>query len=385
MAPIAVAGCLLLGCWPKPGCTADASVACLPLWNLDGAVALNGGADHPADLARIAGLVSSRSGLILVSDAERPRLLLLDSTGNLIRDVSADRRIEQELVRPGVPSLLHGDTVAVLDPIGARVLLFGPDMSYLGVRLLDRYQSGAVAAFPLAALAPGAALSGLVPTGPRFLSRGEVVRDAAIFGTVVSGGAGFDTLFVGRGFELVGLGGGAVAAVRFGPSSIAAVGPGPRVWAGDTDSSVVFHIDPSTGARRVVRWADEPDSVTAADSARGVQADLAEWRQLVDGSGEQSQLKVEPALRQRPGRRTMPRFTGIVPTYDGGAWIVRRARPWSATSEHLAVDAAGRVVARIAAPSRFRPLAVSGAWVLGTIPAGPAAEIAVRYHLARPE
>lgn len=255
---------------------------------------------------------------LFVVDPGNARLARLRRDGTLIRTERLAGGVEQW---GGVVGRTDaGEWIVELPPLG-----------------LDGPQQAGVHRWPV----PIAVLASSMQGPPRLLA--TMPREASLELPVTSGGRGFVS-----------------SRPPFGPTLVVATGR-RVVWIGDTATDSLRGFDVATGrvvARLRVPWPEVPVTRPLLNAERE--------RRLARNRSKEAKAITARVFDGDYAPRTLPRYGAALVDADDQLWVGAYPMPAAATVPWMVYDAAGRPIASVALPQRFRLFQAGRDWVLGS-------------------
>lgn len=339
-----------------------AELADLPAWRIDATPAMDIGAlDAPQQvpLFRVSGAYRLADGRVVVADGGSSEVKVFESDGALAQTIGGPGEGPGEFRRMTYFGRLPGDSLAVWDMGQGRLTVFSPE----GTRARETRigatpespRSSIVGVFGDATLLSRGFvnLGGRVPDG---LERHEteafhLATDGTLLDSIgsVAGGAAFFRSFDG-GFS--------VYTPPFGRST-EIIAAGSRLYIADSERPEIRVLTPDGTPVRIVRWAQRPRTISAADIERARENALE-----IASEGQHPDIERMYAEIAMPD--AMPAFSRVRVDRDGGIWVQLYRTQWDeGMSTWLVFEDDGSLRASIDLPPEFTPSDIGRDWILG--------------------
>lgn len=348
-------------------------------WSLSAAPTLTIGTegDSSSEFTRIVGLLRTRDGAIHVNDFQSP-----------LRIFGPDGKFRRSYARrgsgPGEAQFIFWfgesrDTLLLFDPGNARITRFRTD----GTLIRTTPIPGALeqSTGMEGRTADGAWIAFLVPSMTGFERSTGVVRpptSVAAFPPSLEGRPRILTTIPWDAMLHVPMGKGSTAAQPpFGASHVVAIGRN-TVWIGDNATDSIRSFDPATG--RIVATAHTPwPEVQVTRSMLNSERE----RRLARNISKEAKAITAAVFAGDNAPKTLPRYGGALVDADDHLWVSAYALPTDASVSWWIHDAAGRPIASIALPRRFRLFQAGRDWVLGSFSDDDNVETVQLYRLEK--
>lgn len=323
------------------------------------AVSIGSGADGPDALFEIGSIVPLSDGRFVVAHASRSELIWFDSAGTRRHVAGREGEGPGEFRSIGRLFPLSGDSLLVVDGRLMRISVFDEEGRFVTSNRLDVEAGG--------------------HGSPRVLlpDRTLLALPSFSFGSGTPDGVHRDTATIPR-FALDGSFVGVVGpfpieenrVFTIGESNAAADHPFGRqtflapakdgFWIATGDRPEMELRDASGALRRIVRWAEMADALTAG-AVREFEADIRRsFTELDEGQF------INSYLEGMWYPETLPTLGGLMADSEYNVWVEPFASPVEEPPTRWTVfEAEGRLLGEVTLPERFEPRAVTGDRVYG--------------------
>ncbi len=343
--------------------------AALPRWTATELVTDIGSGEGPGqELVQVRGATRLSDGRIVVADGGSSELRFYDSAGTYLLTAGRKGNGPGEFAFLAWLQRLGGDTLAVLDAQLRRVSLVAPTGIFVrSISVSRRQEQNSIDVN--ARLSDGRFL-GTSTTFPDMReTSGPVRRDLFAVGVIAADGTGFDTVAVVPGLEMypgIGHEGGqafpALFDLQFGRNTLVAT-DGSRIYVGTNQPEGLRVYGPDGRLLRMIRSATPPEPVTMEHRQQRMRETLANFER----SGGSEQLKAEWRKNGEDARyaEVFPDYERLLIGSDGTLWQERVRRAEDEGRRYVVFDSAGKAIAMVTCPDRFRPYEVGPNEIIG--------------------
>jgi hypothetical protein len=330
-------------------------------WMLSAGPAVSMGEEGDGALFLVTSAVRTQDGGVVVANAGTGEMRWFDASGQPVR--SAGRRGTgpgefQHITWVGV---LPGDSVAAWDPVLRRLSIFDTGGRFGRTLGIDAAKGPLPAV--IGQLGPRALLlSSRIAVEPAANVR--TWRDSVVLLRVALDNGAIDTLgrYPGMQWHAVARpGAGRVQAVPLGTNTIAAVAD-TLFYVGTGEGYALTAYGLNATPRAVVRKPYQPVRLTGEDRDAFLAAVVH-----VGGSARDRDERAR-TLADAPFPEALPPYTSALADPAGNLWVREPQRPSSRPerSQWSVFDPAGRWMATVRGPGRFKAFQVGTDWILGT-------------------